>query len=204
LNSDMQINHNGIRIGSERTIWLLFIIIMVFFSCKKEQKNTIPPIIEFVKDSGYVYTDTSVTLGSSIKVGIRSSSEYANITYLNVMVDNGFVSTALDSGMNTGYLVYTREIVKDNSSLEKWTFTAMDRDRNKASLSLNLSKKPTVSYGEIITYPQLTLGAQNNGTTGGFLSLTNGQVYNYEEAANNKELIDIIYYYGHTFFTARK
>src|SRR3989339_32624 len=177
--------------------YVFFIIsffIIFILSCKKERSN-IPPEISFINDSGFVFSDTSVQLGTVIKIGIWANGSDNNITFLNVAVDDGTVRTALDSGLNTNNVLYKKNIVKSNAENETWIFTVMDRNRNKKSISLTLKKASTSIYGSIITYSNFTLGAQNNSSHGGFFSLNNGLRYFYQEAEQNKNIIDIIYYY---------
>jgi hypothetical protein len=175
---------------------LLIIIALTLTFCQKGEKSNFPPKIEFIKDSGYVYTDTTISLGTIVKVGIHSFKSTENITYFNVKMDNGVILTALDSGLNNSSMNYCRSILKSNSQYEIWTFSVMDKDRNKSGISIKLTKKPAISYGDIIFFPSVILGAQNNTNAGHFYSLSNNIIYNQQDAFNNQQLIDLIYYYG--------
>jgi hypothetical protein len=176
-------------------LYFLFLAICIY-SCKKEGKELIYPEIEFVKDTGFVYSDTAIVLGTAIKIGVFAKKSDANITYLTVKVDNGILQTALDSGMNSGSFYYTKNIIKSNSQSEIWSFTIMDKNRVKSSSSLKITKKAISSYGEIFYFPSVILGAQNCSSKGNFYSLTGNMIYNQQEAFNNQSLIDMIYYYG--------
>jgi hypothetical protein len=177
-----------------KSFFIFFVFILCF--CKKEKNEKNPPLIEFINDAGYVHSDTSVSLGTSLKIGIKATKSGEYITYLNVSVNNGTIQTALDSGMYTDNLLYKKTIIKSNSQIETWTFIVMDKNRNKSAISLKLIKKNISIFGDINYYPSVILGAQNNITSGNFYSLTGNIIYNQQDAFNNQPLIDFIYYYG--------
>jgi len=179
-------------------IGILFFLLAVFLfnSCREDEPVSSQPLIQFSVDAGLVHSDTAITLGSQVKVGITASCESSDITYFSVTMDNGVQQTYLDSGLHSPNLNYQMTIVKSNSPIERWTFTVMNRDRRKASVSIILSKKNSVVYGNIITFPSIILGAQSNTTYGNFLSLSNGLVYTQDSAFKHQDLINIIYYYG--------
>jgi hypothetical protein len=184
--------------GSFKAFIIRFIpaLFLILFSCTEQQVNTIPPEIAFIAGEGYISADTSLTMGSRVKIGIHAQTMGANITYMNVAVDNGSLQTLLDSGMNCPSLTYKYTLIKGSSESENWTFTVMDKDRNKTSIHLNIAKAASSSFGNIISYDHLTIGAQNNSTTGSFFSLGQNAVYDLEQAYSNQGLIDIIYYYA--------
>jgi hypothetical protein len=177
-------------------LFSIFLIIIGFFSCKKENPENTPPEISLITDSGYITCDTILNPGTLVKVGIEASGVSGNITYLNVLYNDGAIHTALDSGMNCKTLQYSRNIIKSNSQSETWTFTVMDVNRLKAGITITLTKANIVIYGNIISYTDIILGAQQNNNNGSFFSLSGGTVYFQEEAFNNQNLVDIIYYFG--------
>ena len=178
-----------------RYVFFIMSLGFIFFiSCKKEHSN-IPPEISFITDSGFVCSDTALPLGTIFKIGIRAMGAENNITFLNVNTDDGILRTALDSGMNHKEIYYEKNIIKSNAEKETWIFTVMDRNRNKKNISLTINKAASSSFGSIRTYSNITLGAQNNTLNGGFFSLHNGLTYFYPAAEQNKDIIDIIYYY---------
>jgi len=168
----------------------------VLTSCKDEHNVTSLPEIKFNISSGFVYNDTSLTLGSAINVGITASCIDANITNFTVKMDNGATQHFLDSGMNVSSLTYNTTIIKSNSPIERWTFTAMNRNRLSASVTLVLTKVNTLVYGSIDSVSHILLGAQNNMSIGSFYSISSNSVYTLDSAFAHQGLIDIIYYYG--------
>lgn len=72
----------------------------------------------------------------------------------------------------------------------------MDRERNKDSVQVLLMKSETSHYGDIITYSEIILGAQENTTQGSFFAFSNGDILGLDSAFLNQTLVDLIYYYG--------
>ena len=174
------------------------LIFFVFYSCKKD-KPTNPPTISFIKEPGYIWSDTAIKLGTQVKIGVKATNNEVNITYFNLNLDNGTIQTALDSGLNSSSLTFSKTITKSSSQNEKWIFTVMDKNRNKASLSITFTKAYTSSYNDINTYSSVLLGAQNNSSLGSFFSLTHGSIFNLIQAYQVQDSIDIIYYYHPTY-----
>ena len=169
---------------------------MAISSCIKDSPPLGGPGIAFIHDSGYVYRDTSLVIGDHIKVGIDARDVYANITFFHIAFDNGKVQTMLDSGMNRAGLRYTFNIIKSQSAEEKWIFMVMDRNRFQQSIEIVLHKADSNHYGNIITYNNISLGAQGNPSDGSFLSLANGRTSFLDSAYAHQSLVDIIYYFG--------
>ena len=157
--------------GLPITFPALFILIFFINSCYNEEDSSSKlPQLTFQPDSGYVCKDTTIAAGAKIKVKIHISAADGNITYFNIRQDNGTVRTVLDSGMNSEGFNYELTIIKGFSKTEKWTFLAMDKFRNKASISLTLYKDTLASYGKIKTIPLIRLGANNSPLFGSFYS----------------------------------
>ncbi len=174
--------------------WLLFFLLL-FSACQKEKDPSSLPFISFISDSGFVSRDTILNVGQPITVGIEALGAGANITYFHIDLNNGQKQTILDSGLNHSSLRYERTIIKTAGDTETWTFLVMDRQRNMSTIGLTLQKSGSTQYGEIVTYPDITLGAQNNPATGSFFSLQGKKWYFLDEAFLHQDSIDIIYYY---------
>jgi len=174
--------------------WLLFFLLL-FSACQKEKAPSSPPFISFISGSGFVSRDTILNVGQSVTVGIEARGAGVNITYLHIGWSDGQNQTILDSGLNHSSLRYERTIIKTASDKETWTFLVMDRQRNMSTIGLTLQKSGSTQYGEIVTYPDITLGAQNNPFTGSFFSLLGEKWYFLDDAFLHQDSIDIIYYY---------
>jgi len=78
---------------------------------------------------------------------------------------------------------------------EEWEFIIRDFEGNASSVNLTIQKDPNIVYGEINKYLNVQLGAQNSSEYGSFFATENGNIYNLENAFNNQEIIDLLYYY---------
>lgn len=175
----------------------ILIIVLITMSCKKDEPG-IPPHIEFIKQAGYIWSDTTLQIGTQVKIGVVGSKTNANITYFNIVVSkNGTSQIAIDSGMNTSNFSYNYLInYQGLSDVETWTFMTMDEDRNKSSISLTIKRSVVTNWGAVKSFNSILLGAQNNTVNGSFLSLNSGNTFLLDQAFLNQDSIDIIYYYG--------
>ncbi len=174
----------------------IFIICGILYSCKKESESA-PPTITLIHDAGFAAGDTTLSVGAKVKIGINAKAMGANITYINVSIDNGTnIQTLLDSGLNVSELNWTYEIIKSSLAAEKWIITVMDKDRNKSSVSVTLTKSAISQYGNIISFNNITLGAQSNISFGNFFSFNTGLTYTLADAFAFQDSIDMLYYFG--------
>lgn len=172
---------------------LLFIFVLAY-SCKKGDPSYPPPVIHFITDEGYLYSDTTLQLGASFKIGIQAQNPNVNLTNFIIRVESDVMETYLDSGMNTAVLNYQNTFTKGIKDSETWRFIIRDKDGKEANVSLVITKDNSSQYGDIIYYPSTTFGAQNN-ISGSFFSLSNDMIYTQVEAFNNQDRIDLCYYY---------
>ena len=117
------------------------------------------------------------------------------VTYLNVIRDNGMRQIFLDSGMNCREMYYVCYIEKSIADSEKWIFTVMDKNRIKDSCSILIRKAQGGTFVPVTAF-NVRLGAQNNASYGSFLNLSQQRIFTAGEAYSNQSLVDIIYYYG--------
>lgn len=176
--------------------WILTGLISLNSSCSKNDSGGDPPRIRFITDTGFVSHDTTLKTGQRIRIGLDAEGMDGNITFFQISVDNGVRQIFLDSGLNSAGLQYRLDIIKTVNPVEKWTFLVMDRNRNKDSIQLILNKSDSSHYGQIRSFADVLLGAQENSTAGSFFSPTTGFVYFLDMAFLNQSLIDLIYYYG--------
>ncbi len=168
----------------------------VLVSCKKNQSAENLPQIRFIHGLGFLSNDTTLAAGQHANIGVNAVGTTANITYFSIRFNDGSSRILLDSGMNAAAFNYTVGIIKTNALHEKWTFFVMDRNRMRDSITLYLTKADTSAWGPIKVMDNILLGAQENPATGSFYSLNNGAVMTLDEAFENQQLADMIYYYG--------
>lgn len=173
---------------------ILFSLILVIFGCEKESPQYTQPSISFITDSGFVYSDTTLKLGETFKIGIDASSPNVNVTNFIIRVESDKLETFFDSGMNTPDLHYKRYITKGIAESEKWIFIINDRNGISNEISFYTKLDSLSNYGDIEYFPSVDLGAQNN-SIGSFFSLAEDSIYTLNSAFNNQDNIDICYYY---------
>jgi len=178
----------------KRLLVIIVMIHMMIVGCEKETPNYPSPSIDFITDSGFVYTDTTLALGQVFKVGINAANPNVNLTNFIIKVESDEVETYLDSGMNTPTMYFEKTLAKGINESEKWIFIVRDRDGISAEIRLNVKMDSSSTFGNIAYFPSVELGAQNN-TTGSFFSLTEDSVYTLNSAFENQNSIDLCYYY---------
>jgi hypothetical protein len=164
--------------------------------CKDEGNADAIPLIRQLPVDGIIVSDTALPPGGSVVISLDASGGRSNITYFGISMNDGETHFVLDSGLNNPDLHFIQPIFKGNSPEEVWTFTIMNRDRQKSSVTVLLTKALVSQWGHIITYDPVILGAQGNTDTGGFYSLSTGQVRTYQQAEANQANTDLIYYFG--------
>jgi len=182
------------RFKMSRLTVVLIIITVAIFGCEKEKVNYPSPLIQFVTDSGFVFSDTILALGQPFKVGINATNPKVNLTNFIIKVDSDENEIYLDSGMNTPNLYFERYITKGIKEFEKWIFIIRDRNGKSAEVSLNIAKDSSSTFGDINYFSSVELGAQNN-AVGNFFSLSEDSVYSLNSAYENQNTIDLCYYY---------
>lgn len=179
----------------KRFFFLFFIgYAMVLNSCNKSDKILEKPFVEFIVDSGCIYKDTILPMGTIMKFKIKATGLNVPITNLVVSFNNGTEQVFLDTGIYSKEFYYDVEIIKGTSASEQWTFMVMNKDREMVSVNAVIGIDTGAVFGDIKDY-NIALGAQDNTQTGQFYSFTTEQVSTLEEAFNNQQTIDIGYYY---------
>ena len=178
----------------KRLLIIFTLVLTVIIGCEKEKTNHPLPSINFVTDSGYVYSDIILSLGETFKIGIDANNPNVNLTNFIIKVESDTLEVFLDSGMNTPSLSYEKTLVKGIKDSEKWIFIIRDRDSKSNEISFNISMDSSSSYGNINYFQSVELGAQNN-SMGSFYSLSEDSVYTLNQAFNNQNNIDLCYFY---------
>ena len=165
-------------------------------SCQKKTTEQSRPVIEFVTDSGFIGHDTTLIAGQKFRVRVTAAGSGANVTYFSIRYDDGVKRVILDTGMSIARFSYNIEMIKTSSQVEKWTFLVMDRNRQKDSILLVLTKSSYSKWGKITTLPDVLVGAQESSDTGSFFSWAAGRAYHLDQAFLNQAGMDAVYYYG--------
>jgi len=112
----------------------LLIILSIIISCSKSDNNPIP-LISFQKNNGYIYRDTVVARGATVKIGIVALTNQSNDSLTKFTVvrtyDNTFDSTlesynipSSQADSLTEDFVYS---IRDTVGTEKYTFKVLNK-----------------------------------------------------------------------------
>lgn len=171
--------------------------VLLITACEKKEVSFLPPDLVFITESGYTFTDTTILLNDTVKIGIQASSQSNEpLTHLNISINSDSTFTSIDSGFYSKNISYTKTIVKGMSEEETWSFYVRDREGRKSNtLSILLKKDSSSVYGNISHLPEIAFSAQENNEYGRFLSINNGQVYHQADAFTIQSEINLLYYY---------
>lgn len=176
----------------------VFILIVFTFSACWNDETTIQPnpTISFIQDSGYMWQDTTLSVGKTFRIGIHAESQSnVPLTNFNYTISGEMGMASIDSGIYTRVFDYERIISKRFAETEDWTFTVRDNDGRPASLHLTISKADSSEFGNILHIPSVVFGAQNHTSVGIFYSWENGLVYFLDEAFIDQQKINLLYFF---------
>ena len=179
---------------------ILFVTLLTLgwaMSCSEDETSVQPnPSISFIQDSGYVWQDTTLLVGESIKIGIKAKTGSSEpLTHFNYLVIDELDTISIDSGIYVEDFEFSKIITKSFAETENWIFTVHDKDGRPASIPFTLFKADSSAWGDIVSMDSVVLGAQNNPTLNSFVSWQTQSVYSLEEAHQNQAIINLLYYY---------
>ncbi|PLX06366.1 MAG: hypothetical protein C0596_18025 [Marinilabiliales bacterium] len=175
----------------------ILLIVLIITSCQDEERFYPDPQIEFVTDANYVSGDTVLLLGDTVTIGIHAISQSDKaLTHLHYFITNDSEVTRIDTGIHIDELYYSKIVVKNVYETETWSFYVRDRDgRQSDTISITFTKGTESIYGNIRTIDNLTFGAQNNAVIGSFFSFESNGIFDLQEAYQNQEKINLLYFY---------
>jgi hypothetical protein len=182
---------------------IVMAIVVVATSCKKDDNNEEPPIdprpaITFKVDAGYTAADGDFMEEDEIKIGVVANQNLITKKKLTkftlVRSIAGTDETVADENIDieTFNKDYTIELSVPGSY--KFTAKITDEDNVSAETSFDLTvdEKPDPRV-PVKKNSDLELGSVND-TLGSFYSTSHEQVYKIEEAAENQEKVDFIFW----------
>lgn len=174
--------------------FILTILLLILLSCEEEESNNNgDPSIQLVSEPGFVTGDTTIAVNQVFRIKIHA--DFNGNDKLTNFIAKLNDERYLDLGIYEKTYDRIIEIPKGLIDIENWEFIIRDIEGNFASTGLIVYKDPNIVYGEIDEFVNIKLGAQNNSETGSFFSFSNGNVYSLQDAYNNQEIIDLVYYY---------
>lgn len=184
---------NDMKKSTFRVFFLLFAVVLILSACKKSDKNTNPPIIELVSETGIISADTSAVIAQPLKFKVHCKWNGDNALTNFIVSSNG--TRVLDEGM---YMQeFDRDVIfaKDSSDVELVVFTIRDIKGGSASVSLRVTRENGTIGGELVRYSNIVLDAQGIENGKSFLSLTNGVTYTLQDAYGIQNEIHLLYFY---------
>lgn len=174
--------------------WVLGLLLLGFASCNDEPATTLPSL-RFGNESVYTQANDTVSEGQLLKFHLIAEAVDAKISNIVAVIKNGdSTKTMADFGVWKTNIDTVLSFYKGSFDAEDWVFTIMDQNRNFATAQMHVLRNPVSSFGEIITYPSITLSyQQNNGPH--FFDCESGTSFTLETGANKQGLIDVVVYY---------
>ncbi|MEI6764352.1 MAG: hypothetical protein WCM76_01850 [Bacteroidota bacterium] len=178
------------------TILLPVTILLLFIAgCKKENTPGAGPSFNLKKGMGYVSGDTLLAPGAQFKFGISVNGGDENVTNIILKINSGTEQVYSDTGINNKNFYFEKLITKSAAAKDIWTIIVRDKAGLSSTLSFTVSKDPFAVFGQVKTFQNITLGAQNNSTTGSFFNPGNGNIYLLPQAFLVQDSIDMLYFY---------
>jgi hypothetical protein len=176
---------------------------IVFISCSKEEtQETLPPTISFLTGthpgSGlpYIKKDTTLKVGAKFAIGISAttqSGENLKRLYIKSQFEVNTPRIIIDKQFDSPSINYdTTVFAYPNPGFDDFEFTVWDKNDQSATIKFTITTEPLAS--NILTFEDKILGAQAN-PTGSSFATESGDIYTLEEAKNNSDKVDFLYYY---------
>ena len=178
---------------------------LIFTSCTKDddtEPQDLNPTITFQTGADFTSSDATITQGDSLTVGVICTSNATSGKKLEsfriYMIINNVtqpdIVEILDIDATTFSQAYS--ITFPDVLAGKLYAEITDKDGKKNSVNFNVTVEE--SAGPIHTYTAILMGGQSNVGTGSFYSTGEDMVYLANEAVNNQEKIDFVFFYGTT------
>ena len=176
----------------------LALIITLFSACEKDETQQVPPKIKLLVQPGMISSDTTMATGDLMTFAIEASGGSTNLTNLIALKEGAsqILHRALDTSMNTSKFSIKKTFTKSLDDYELWTFIIRDKNRLSDSVSVIVHRDTMSDFGPIIHYGSLTLSAQGDIVPGSFFSFISSETYWLDEAFQNQDIIDLVYYFG--------
>lgn len=175
----------------------IFLVFILMISCTEKESEKLPPTISLLSQTGTISHDTTLGVNSAMNFSISAQGGNTNLTNLIILVSTPETSQRyLDTSMNIPGFSINKKFTKGLADAETWTFIIRDKNRLSDSVSINILRDSTVGFNPIKHITSLTMSAQNNPEPGSFYSFGSDHVYTLDEATQNQDSIDLVYYFG--------
>lgn len=177
-------------------IWLAFVAILAFASCKNDDVDTTPPLLQLKLGGAFVSDSAVLAINDTISFGIHAEGISSNLTYVKVdVVNSAGTSTIYDEGINTAVLDVNKTFFKGLEANDRYVVTVMDYNRNTTTASFTVLLDSLSTFGPIYHFSNLVIGYQSNTSDGHFIDASTGTIYTDASVAGHESEIDILAYY---------
>ena len=173
---------------------MVAMVLFLLGSCKKKENPS--PKIYLTTTAGFVHKDSVMSAGINFKVELNAEFD-GDVNITNIIIRNehdGIVTHYFDTGINNETIKISKILTKGVYEIEKWTFIAIDKNGDNASVSFTVAKDLNSVYGSI-KHINTALGAQSSAVFGSFLSLNSGQIFFQDSAFIHQDSVEMLYYY---------
>ncbi|MDY0343699.1 MAG: hypothetical protein RBR28_09005 [Lentimicrobium sp.] len=164
---------------------------LIFIGCSKDEDEPVLPVIAFEQKPGLVTGDITAAYGDTLYFGIILQGNGTDNLIKFEIKANG--SLMHESTLNTQNHTFSFYTIKGPNPEDVWSFSTTDAAGNRKEETITI----TGSFGPILSYTAILMGAQSNATTESFLSLQDNKttLYFQAEAFQNQSKIDMLCYF---------
>ncbi len=183
-----------------KILFLLSIIVLAVIenACKKNTEEGYKPSIILITEQGFIASDTTIKAGEDMSFKILANKGSNNISEFYIEVISDHPEIYFDTGVNSPHLEWSGTFKKTFADNEQWNFVVRGRYGASETTSINIRLDTNGSFGQVISYPHITIGAQNNTNIPGLYSLQDSSLYTLDQANINEEIqkkIELVYYF---------
>ncbi len=178
-----------------KTLAVIILFLLLGFACKKE--DTTPPNVSLNQGDGYTQNFEVVSIGQSIKfrIVVKSEEPVTNLVISYTIDDEKFIK--LDSGLYAQEFDLSRTFYQDTKKDALWEITVMNKERQTASTTLNVTGDPNSVYGAIAEFNNISLGMQAS-TTNIWFDASTGISYPKDSGVIIQTEIDFLCYFKYS------
>ncbi len=177
----------------------LFLAVIVMISCSKENDAGQRPSFELVADSNLISGNSlTVPPGSLMKFKVHASQGSNKLTNFFIEITDAEKNhhRIYDTAFYLAEFDWEGSFYKSSEIFETWLFCIRDRQGLGNGDVINIYADSNSQYNPVQALVNIEMGAQNNMQFGDFYSFESQTVYFIQQAKENQELMDLVFYFG--------
>ena len=176
-----------------KTLVVIILTMLIAYACNKEDSN--PPNVSLNQGIGYTQDYEVVAIGQPIKLNIVVKSDEPVTNLVVSYTIEGEKIVKLDSGLYANEFDLSRTFYQDTKKDAIWEVSVMNKERQTAITSLNVTGDPNSVYGAIAEYKNIVIGMQSNTSDNLWIDATTGVGYPQDSGIVMQEDIDFLCYF---------